>query len=68
MTRIVFKFNTVGDLLDELATIAKDPLTQDALDATVDGPDGASFTGFRIESEKLSDKSVVMNFYLTEEE
>lgn len=41
--------NTVGDLLDELARIAKDLDTSAVMDASIDGPDGESFTGFQLD-------------------
>lgn len=59
-----FRCNTVGDLLDELAKIAKDHNTSDLLDATIDGPEGETFTGFRIVRRTLSDKSEVLDFEL----
>lgn len=66
-TEVVVKCNTVGDLLDELARIAKDPDTSDLLDATIDGPGGETFSGFKIVRRKLSDKSEVLDFELIEE-
>jgi hypothetical protein len=64
---IVIKCNTVGDLLDELAKIAKDPNLWDVLDATIDGSSGDVFTGFRIVRRTLSDKSKALDFELFED-
>lgn len=59
--------NTVGDLLDELARIAKDPNASDLLDSTIDGPGGETFVGFKIIRRTLSDKSKVLDFELFED-
>lgn len=58
--------STVGDLLDELARIAKDPALSDVLDAAIESDSPAAFIGFRIIEETLSDKSKVLNFELVE--
>lgn len=63
----IVKCNTVGDLLDELAKIAKDPNTSDLMDASIDGSGGETFTGFKITRRTLSDKSTVLDFELFEE-
>ncbi len=56
--------NTVGDLLDHLAALAKDPNRSDLMDATIEGADGETYTGFRIIEHTLSDKSVALDFEL----
>ena len=64
---VTVKCNTVGDLLDALAGIAKDHATSDLLDASIDGPGGEVFTGFKIVRRTLSDKSEVLDFELFED-
>ncbi len=59
--------DTVGDLLDRLAEIAKDPQLSRVLDSTVDGSGGEVFTQLRITTRTLSDKSKVLDFELEEE-
>ena len=61
------KCNTVGDLLDELARIAKDPNTSDLLDASIESANGDTFLGFRIVRRTLSDKSETLDFELETE-
>lgn len=63
----VIKCNSVGDLLDELAKLAKDPEYQDILDASIDGPNGETFVGFKIIRRALSDRSEVIDFELFED-
>lgn len=67
-TVAVVKFNTVGDLLDELSAIAKDPELSSVLDSDVEGTSGelGIFTAFKITRRKLSDKSEVLDFELFE--
>ncbi len=57
---------TVGDLLDALAEIARDPALQSVLDAQLEG-EGSSFDGFRVVENTLSDKSKVLDFELFED-
>lgn len=64
---MIIKCNTVGDLLDELANLAKDPEYQDVMDASIDGSGGEVFTRFKITKRKLSDKSEVIDFELIED-
>lgn len=59
------QIDTVGDLLDALAKIAKDPLLSGLMDSAVES-DSLIFTHFRIIEQTLSDKSKVLNFELTE--
>lgn len=66
-TEVIVKCNTVGDLLDELSKIAKDPETSDLMDASIDGPSCETFTGFKIVRRTLSDKSEVLDFELFED-
>jgi len=68
-TEMVLKCNcnTVGDLLDELAKIAKDQATSDLMDASIEGPGGETYTGFKIMRRTLSDKSQVLDFELFED-
>lgn len=61
------KCNTVGDLLDELAKIAHDPEVSNLLDASIDGPGGEHFVGFRIIHRTFSDKSESLDFELFED-
>lgn len=57
------EISTVGDLLDALAEVAKDPELSSALDASVEsGAD--TFTKFKIVRRTLSDKSEVLDFEL----
>lgn len=65
--KIAVNCNTVGDLLDELSRIAKDPNTSDLMDASINGPNGEVFVGFKISRRTLSDKSEVLDFELIEE-
>jgi hypothetical protein len=60
------KCDTVGDLLDELATLAKDPELSAIMDASIDGSGGETFVGFKIIRRTLSDKSQVIDFELFE--
>jgi hypothetical protein len=69
MARNVVKIvecNTVGDLLDELAKLAKDPEYQAILDAPIESPI-ETFGGFKVLKRTLSDKSEVIDFELFEE-
>lgn len=59
--------NTVGDLLDELVRISKDANISRVLDASIDGVSGETFTGFTMTRRKLSDRSEVIDFELTED-
>lgn len=59
------KCNTVGDLLDELSVIAKNPELWGVLDSSVESYDKVFF-GFKITRQKLSDKSEILNFEFTE--
>ena len=59
-----FQVNTVGDLLDVLAEIAKNPTLSDVLDACIESDCGNTFDRFRITEETLSDKSKILNFEL----
>lgn len=59
--------NTVGDLLDALTRVAKDTRICRLLDATIDGPYGETFTGFRILENTLSDGSTALDFELLED-
>lgn len=61
------KCNTVGDLLDELAQIAKDPDISNLLDASINGPNGETFIGFKIIAHTLSDGSEAFDFELYED-
>ncbi len=63
----VVRCNTVGDLLDALAVLAKDSVYQDVMDASIDSHSGDCFTAFRITQRRLSDKSTVLDFELFEE-
>jgi len=62
------KCATVGDLLDELDRIAKDPELSGLLDSSIDSSDLDTFVGFKIFRRKLSDKSEVLDFELIPEE
>ncbi len=64
-TLVTIKFDTLGDLLDELAKIAKDKSLWDVLSAAVDSESGDTFTQFTIVQRTLSDKSKVMDFELS---
>lgn len=67
------KCNTVGDLLDRLTEVAQSfkgsgaENMSDLLDATIDGPDGEVYTGFKIIQHKLSDGSNALDFELFED-
>ncbi len=61
------KCDTVGDLLDALAKIAKDTTTSDLMDASIEGAGGELFVGFRIIRRTLNDKSEVLDFELFED-
>lgn len=63
--KATYKCDTVGDLLDRLAEIAKDPELWDLMGATIEGA-GSDFNGFRIVERTLSDKSKVLDFELIE--
>jgi hypothetical protein len=65
---LVVQCDTVGDLLDALAQIAKDSHTSDLLDASIDGPNGEIFNRFKIVRRTLSDNSEVLDFELIEED
>ncbi len=58
--------DTVGDLLDALAEIAKDPEIWDVLSASLETCENI-VTGFKITEDTLSDKSKVFNFEFIEE-
>lgn len=62
-----FKTPTVGDLLDELARIARDPEVSGVLDAAIESRTGDTFTSFRIVTRTLSDGSQVLDFEFMEE-
>lgn len=65
-TEMVVRFNcdTVGELLDKLAEIAKDPALNAVMDAAIEGYSDV-FDGFKITRKILSDKSEVLDFELT---
>lgn len=66
ITERVIKCNTVGDLLDALAGIAKDAEYSRVLDASIES-DCATFIGFRIYTLTLPDESKFLGFELLEE-
>lgn len=63
-TELVVTCHTVGELLDELAKVARDPKTRDLMGASIDGPRGEIFWGFKIVRRILSDKSEILDFQL----
>jgi len=64
--KLKINVNTVGDLLDELAKIAKDPTLWDVLDSDIESSSGGTITAFKIVRRTLSDKSEVLDFELVE--
>lgn len=66
-SEVKVSFDTVGDLLDELAELATDPELQEVMSAQVEGPGGETFDTFTITRKSLSDGSEVWDFELTEE-
>ncbi len=63
----VIKCDTVGDLLNELSAIAKNPELSGVLDSNIESYDKVFF-GFKIVRETLSDKSEVLNFEFFEDQ
>jgi len=55
--------DTVGDLLDELAAIAKNPDLDTLMDSSIESNSDVFF-GFKIITKTLSDGSRVLNFEL----
>ena len=60
-TVATYKCDTVGELLDHLAEIAKDNQMASVLDSSIESY-GEVFDGFKITKTTLSDKSTVLNF------
>ena len=61
----VQKCNTVGELLDALTEIAKNPELAPVLDSSIES-DGAVFDRFKITQHLLTDNSPVLDFELME--
>lgn len=61
------KVNTVGDLLDALAILAKSESLSAVMDSAIYGPNGEEFTSFYLRTITLSDKSEVINFEFVED-
>lgn len=62
---LAHKCDTVGDLLDKLAEIAKDKNLWDVMGSAIESTSDV-FTGFTITEATLSDKSKVLNFEFTQ--